>query len=114
MLMAHHKHHHIQSYYICFSCSYNTIKTYSQDGNSLVPLSPTAHLIIAAQAGTLSLAITNPIYVVKTRLCLQYNNGNLNSKQYAGMFDGLQQIYTKEGFRGLYRVSYRSQYVNII
>uniref|UniRef100_A0A6M2DLP2 Solute carrier family 25 member 32 n=1 Tax=Xenopsylla cheopis TaxID=163159 RepID=A0A6M2DLP2_XENCH len=82
---------------------YNTIKTYTQDGNSLVPLSPTAHLIIAAQAGTLSLAITNPIYVIKTRLCLQYGNEKLNAKQYSGMFNGLQQIYTKEGIRGLYR-----------
>lgn len=58
--------------------------------------------------GLLTLVLTNPIWVVKTRLCLQYeaNATSVKSeKYYSGMADALFKIYKQEGFRGYYKVS---------
>ena len=51
--------------------------------------------------------ITNPIWVAKTRLCLQYEttpSANSSCVHYKGMSDALSKIYKFEGFRGLYKV----------
>ncbi|KAJ9582326.1 hypothetical protein L9F63_003331, partial [Diploptera punctata] len=85
---------------------YNTIKTWIQGGNTKKPIGPTLHMIAAAQAGILTLVMTNPIWVVKTRLCLQYEMDRTllpDSKRYLGMLDALYKIYHTEGIRGLYR-----------
>lgn len=86
--------------------SYNTIKTKIQGGNSKKPLGPSMHMFAAADAGVLTLLMTNPIWVVKTRLCLQYaEDVNLaESKRYRGLIDALKKIYKTEGIRGLYKV----------
>lgn len=92
------------------SVSYNMIKTWIQAGDVHQPLGPSLHMLAAAEAGILTLFMTNPIWVVKTRLCLQY--GDMQSipisKRYTGMGDALSKIYREEGVRGLYRVSSRS------
>jgi solute carrier family 25 folate transporter 32 len=64
-------------------------------------------MLAAADAGILTLLVTNPIWVVKTRLCLQYAEDiNLSqSKQYSGMIDALKKIIMTEGIIGLYKVS---------
>ncbi|XP_011693116.1 PREDICTED: mitochondrial folate transporter/carrier [Wasmannia auropunctata] len=84
---------------------YNTIKTSIQGGNSKKPLGPSMHMFAAADAGVLTLLMTNPIWVVKTRLCLQYaDDVNMaESKKYRGMIDALKKIYKTEGIRGLYK-----------
>lgn len=58
-----------------------------------------------------TLTITNPIWVTKTRLCLQYENAGSQGKplqnatqMYLGMSDALVKIYRMEGLRGLYKV----------
>lgn len=79
---------------------YNSIKTWIQDGNTAQPLGPALHMLAAAEAGVMTLVMTNPIWVVKTRLCLQLNEPG--QKGYDGMVDGLKKIYRTEGFRGLY------------
>lgn len=86
--------------------SYNTIKGWIQGGNATQPLGPALHMLAASEAGILTLLMTNPIWVVKTRLCLQYDNkvDASNLKSYRGMTDGLIKIYKSEGFRGLYSV----------
>lgn len=88
--------------------SYNTIKTWIQGGNTTQALGPALHMLAASEAGILTLALTNPIWVVKTRLCLQYDNVTnvAEDKRYRGMVDGLMKIYRTEGFRGLYAVSF--------
>lgn len=97
-----------------FYCSYNNIKSWIQGGNTKKPLGPTLHMIAAAEAGILTLVMTNPIWVVKTRLCLQYSDAESAllpaSKRYAGMIDALKKIYANEGIRGLYRVSIMISY----
>ncbi|XP_075235938.1 solute carrier family 25 member 32 isoform X2 [Lycorma delicatula] len=84
---------------------YSSIKTWIQGGNTKTPLGPTMHMIAAAEAGILTLAMTNPVWVVKTRLCLQYGRGvdPGSPKQYSGMVDALTKIYRSEGIRGLYK-----------
>ncbi|KAM3873499.1 solute carrier family 25 member 32-like [Diretmus argenteus] len=80
---------------------YNAIKAYTKEGRQ-TELSATEHLVSAAEAGILTLTITNPIWVTKTRLVLQYS-ADPTRKQYRGMFDALAKIYRYEGVAGLYR-----------
>jgi len=86
---------------------YQQIKSYQQKGNSRNKLSATDHLIAATQAGILTLGLTNPIWVVKTRLCLQYDpkpgKAVDKTKYYSGMFDAFKKILKYEGLRGLYK-----------
>ena len=51
----------------------------------------------------MTLTLTSPIWVTKTRLVLQYS-ADPSRKQYKGMVDALVQIYRYEGIPGLYRV----------
>nr|XP_057909517.1 mitochondrial folate transporter/carrier-like [Doryrhamphus excisus]XP_057909518.1 mitochondrial folate transporter/carrier-like [Doryrhamphus excisus] len=80
---------------------YEAIKAYVKDGRQ-TELSAAQHLVSAAQAGILTLTITNPIWVTKTRLVLQYSSDPTN-KQYKGMLDALIKIYRTEGVSGLYK-----------
>lgn len=52
--------------------SYGAIKTEMQSGDTTKALGPALHMLAAAEAGVATLVLTNPIWVVKTRLCLQY------------------------------------------
>ncbi|RXG70525.1 putative mitochondrial carrier C27B12.09c [Armadillidium vulgare] len=91
----------------CLDSSYNTIKTWYQGGNAKIHLGPTLHMIAAAEAGILTLVITNPIWVVKTRLCLQFESGvsqvQSDPHRYKGMVDAFVKTYRYEGVRGLYK-----------
>nr|ACO14711.1 Mitochondrial folate transporter/carrier [Caligus clemensi] len=84
---------------------YNKIKSMEQKGNTKTQLSPGVHMLCAAEAGILTLILTNPIWVIKTRLCLQFdNNPSSNSNgNYKGMFDAFKKILKAEGFPGLYK-----------
>ncbi|XP_065154963.1 solute carrier family 25 member 32b [Paramisgurnus dabryanus] len=80
---------------------YNAIKAYLKERRQ-TELSAGEHLLSAASAGAMTLCLTNPIWVTKTRLVLQYNTDPAN-KQYKGMVDALVKIYRYEGIAGLYR-----------
>lgn len=108
---------------------YNSIKKnmleLKSNQNQPNPLGPIHYMTAAACAGALTTAITNPIWVVKTRLCLQYGrptssitneplngntvdkNGKLHSlpetKRYSGSWDALKKVYKYEGLSGLYK-----------
>ena len=56
---------------LCFS--YNAVKSRKLKKENLTVLSPGAHMSAAAEAGVFTLVITNPMWVAKTRLCLQYD-----------------------------------------
>ncbi|KAF0292371.1 Mitochondrial folate transporter/carrier [Amphibalanus amphitrite] len=85
---------------------YGSIKSYMQDGDSQKDLGAARHMLAASEAGVLTLVVTNPIWVVKTRLCLQYTSDVSNlpeSKKYGGMIDAFRKTYQYEGVRGLYK-----------
>ncbi|CAO3671557.1 unnamed protein product [Rhizopus stolonifer] len=57
------------------------------------------HLISAATAGIVTATVTNPIWVIKTRLQLQGNG----SRRYKGSLDCLLHIIREEKIKGLYK-----------
>ncbi|CAK9833934.1 Mitochondrial folate transporter/carrier [Anthophora retusa] len=89
----------------CYFLFYTTIKTWIQEGDSKKPLGPSTHMSAAAEAGVLTLLLTNPLWVIKTRLCLQYiDEKNLpETLRYNGLVDAAKKIYKTEGWRGFYR-----------
>lgn len=92
--------HHLSNRISFFICSYNAIKAHRKEGRQ-TELSATEHLLSAAGAGAVTLCLTNPIWVTKTRLVLQYS-ADPSKKQYKGMMDALVKIYRHEGIAGLY------------
>lgn len=99
---------------------YNSVKKHMAETSNQSHLGPLKHMTAGACAGALTTAITNPIWVVKTRLCLQYGNVTTNtaaaatlestresllpeSKRYSGTWDALKKVYKYEGVSGLYR-----------
>jgi len=86
---------------------YNAAKSKMQDGNAQKQLSALSHLLAASSSGVLTLTMTNPIWVVKTRLCLQSGDQNKSAAKsdarvYRGFLDALVKIARHEGLRGLY------------
>lgn len=87
--------------------SYNNLRKSQEENNRQTKSKDrifSQSMLAAAEAGTLTLLLTNPIWVVKTRLCLQYGN-NLTSKlppekQYSGMIDAFAKTYRVEGLKG--------------
>ena len=63
--------------------------------------------------------VTNPIWVVKTRMCLRFRPveaagsssraAGSATPEYRGLWDGLRTIFRREGIRGAYKV--RQQHV---
>ncbi|KAM7308827.1 mitochondrial folate transporter/carrier [Ixodes scapularis] len=83
---------------------YNAIKTQMSQRSSSTQLGPGQHMLAAAEAGVVTLLMTNPIWVVKTRMCLQYSTVKLpDSLRYTSMMDAFSKIFRHEGVRGLYR-----------
>jgi solute carrier family 25 folate transporter 32 len=107
---------------------YNSAKKHMLDSSQDQHLGPLRHMAAGACAGALTTTITNPIWVVKTRLCLQYGQITTaapteptattttsairaatkehtlpESKQYSGTWDALKKVYKYEGVTGLYR-----------
>ncbi|KAI0516325.1 hypothetical protein KFK09_008997 [Dendrobium nobile] len=64
-------------------------------------LSPGYHLVAAAEAGALVCVLTNPIWLVKTRLQLQtpFNQ----NRPYIGSSDAVRTIFKEEGWRAFYK-----------
>uniref|UniRef100_A0A1I7YBS1 Mitochondrial folate transporter/carrier n=1 Tax=Steinernema glaseri TaxID=37863 RepID=A0A1I7YBS1_9BILA len=58
-------------------------------------------LIIGCLSGSAVMCVTNPVWVTKTRLCLQYETEG--PKKYSGMWDCMKQIVKNEGVAGLYK-----------
>lgn len=58
------------------------------------------NLAVGCAAGGLVMGATNPLWVAKTRLCLQYEG---RRRRYAGLADCLARLWREEGLRGLYK-----------
>lgn len=79
---------------------YHGLKTATLQTKSKTHLYLVEHLSFAALAGFLTLTLTNPIWVVKTRMVLQASRDT--GYQYRGLFQGLLNIARREGIRGMY------------
>ena len=84
---------------------FDFFKSTLKDFKGCSVLSATDHLSCGALAGITTLSITNPIWVVKTRMCLQPATAAEvpNSQRYNGVIDGLVKLFKQEGIRGYYR-----------
>lgn len=92
------------------------------DGKSKI-LSPGQHLLAASESGAITALMTNPVWVVKTRMftttrtgesIIPSSTGTIASPKsgiapskkptiYKGLMQGLGHIYKNEGWRGLYK-----------
>jgi len=79
---------------------YNSVKNLMTEKFHVQKLTAVHSMIAGFSAGSLTLFIANPLWVTKTRLCLQYEN---QQRQYRGMIDCLASILRKEGIRGWYK-----------
>lgn len=79
------------------------ISEYGNNGEE----APWVHLSAGVAAGVVTSTITNPIWMVKTRLQLDKNvsekSGGLQLRQYKNSYDCVRQIIRDEGVRSLYR-----------
>ncbi|OWT38459.1 solute carrier family 25 (mitochondrial folate transporter), member 32 [Cryptococcus neoformans Bt1] len=81
---------------------YNMIKKQMQGGDPSYRTSSGQHLLAAAEASAITAMLTNPIWVVKTRV---FGTAKNDSIAYRGLWDGFRSIYRMEGIRGLYKGS---------
>ncbi|XP_076359381.1 solute carrier family 25 member 36-A-like [Tachypleus tridentatus] len=79
-----------------YFCTYSQTKSFANA--HLTPDTPLVHILSAANAGFVSCSLTNPIWVVKTRLQLdQRTFSNVSTRSC------VQQIYNTAGIRGFYK-----------
>ncbi|OCF57842.1 solute carrier family 25 (mitochondrial folate transporter), member 32 [Kwoniella mangroviensis CBS 10435] len=81
---------------------YNMIKKQMQGGDPNYRTTSGQHLLAAAEASAVTAMMTNPIWVVKTRV---FGTAKHDAAAYRGLWDGLTSIYRTEGLRGLYKGS---------
>lgn len=85
---------------------FNAIKAFLQANNENRPLGVGPTLVAGCLTGVGTLSVTNPLFVVKTRMCLQASRRNVfrSTETFcSGVVDGLRKIYQNEGMRGLYK-----------
>ena len=81
---------------------YNTVDVLNKNPSTNKTLTLKDRLIYSTIAGVTTMMITNPIWVLKTRMCLQYSNSQ-SPLAYRNMFDAVQKIYRAEGLKAFYR-----------
>lgn len=69
------------------------------------PDEPIVHAMGAVAAGLATATVTNPIWLVKTRLQLDtaQSQGGALMRRYSGSLDCIRQVVRSEGIQGLYR-----------
>eukprot|EP00455_Lapot_gusevi_P024825 TRINITY_DN2590_c0_g1_i1.p1 TRINITY_DN2590_c0_g1~~TRINITY_DN2590_c0_g1_i1.p1 ORF type:complete len:352 (-),score=36.40 TRINITY_DN2590_c0_g1_i1:79-1038(-) len=81
---------------------YNTTKRLWKNYLGQSELGAHMNFVSAATAGVATSLATNPIWVIKTRIQLQYK-GTDASHHYKGVFDCINRTIREEGFFALYR-----------
>ncbi|KAI8452399.1 mitochondrial FAD carrier protein [Phakopsora pachyrhizi] len=81
---------------------FKRLSTSSDGSNSNLRLNASQHLLASATSGVISTLLTNPIWVVRTRL---FTTRPSTTGSYKNLLDGLNRIFKEEGIRGLWRGS---------
>jgi solute carrier family 25 folate transporter 32 len=78
---------------------YNTLKSrHDQSANLLLN-----YTIDATASGIFTLCFTNPLFLIKTRMCLQYSSADVAHVKYKTSFEALQSLIKSDGLLGLYK-----------
>lgn len=85
-------------YFLWYGQAQDLVRNYRHYEGSQ-PLSSLEYLCASAGAGGLSAVLTNPIWVVKTRML---STSATQSGAYPGLLQGLHSLYRTEGIRGLF------------
>ncbi|CAH7676513.1 mitochondrial FAD carrier protein [Phakopsora pachyrhizi] len=89
-------------YFLWYSIIKKRLSTSSDGSNSNLRLNASQHLLASATSGVISTLLTNPIWVVRTRL---FTTRPSTTGSYKNLLDGLNRIFKEEGIRGLWRGS---------
>lgn len=79
---------------------YYNIKAYLTGNNKEKQLSTFDSLACGCLSGSMTLVLTNPIWIAKTRMCLMYETSTV---QYRGVLHTLSHLIKENGIRGLYK-----------
>ncbi|CAH8823338.1 unnamed protein product [Trichobilharzia szidati] len=93
---------------------YEGMKRFAQQGEESKALTTIQYLTYAAVSGAITVSIVNPIWVIKTRQCLQYEEAlksmhkspttvHFNEPIPKSTWSALRNLWINEGFLGLYR-----------
>ncbi|KAL9625014.1 MAG: hypothetical protein Q9160_000743 [Pyrenula sp. 1 TL-2023] len=87
-------------YFLWYKQLQDLLRKYKYDGSRTVSLTSMDYLATSAAAGILSSALTNPIWVIKTRML---STSATHTDAYPSMLYGLRSILHEEGVRGYFR-----------
>lgn len=86
---------------------YNGLKNYHVASNksSSSQLSTGNYTLYATMASVTTICLTNPLFLIKTRMCLQYTNQTNSTKvvKYKNSLDALLVLLKTDGILGLYK-----------
>jgi len=80
---------------------YYNIKSYLTGHDKEKQLSTFDSLACGCLSGSMTLVMTNPIWIAKTRMCLMYETSS--TVQYRGILHTISQLIKENGVRGLYK-----------
>ncbi|KAI9341101.1 mitochondrial carrier domain-containing protein [Obelidium mucronatum] len=79
------------------------VQSFTPDGKPIKTasrLTPTHHLIASTITGVLTCFVTNPLWIMKIRMC---SDRKVDPGAYQTFREGMSSMYRNEGIRGLYR-----------
>ncbi|GAA5836390.1 hypothetical protein JCM3766R1_003506 [Sporobolomyces carnicolor] len=76
---------------------YTDFKKRMVNGDESKKLNAGQHLVASASSGIVTAVLTNPLWVVKTRM---YTTSRSSPRAYTGVLNGLYRLFREEGFRG--------------
>lgn len=88
---------------------YNGLKNYHYQRNNSKELNSLNYSLYATLASLTTISLLNPLFLIKTRMCLQYGNqpnpvgSNLKSIKYKNSLDALLVLIKTDGWRGMYK-----------
>ncbi|KAF9892191.1 hypothetical protein FE257_002597 [Aspergillus nanangensis] len=85
-------------YFLCYGNIKNTMRSFRSSSEGA--LTSSDYFIASGAAGLLTSLLTNPIWVIKTRML---SSGSKAPGAYASFITGARQIYRSEGIPGFYR-----------